>query len=406
MERISVYGRQIPRRRVVYNPATAEFQQNPFPGLRALREQDPVHLTPRGWVLTRYDDCAEVLSSRQFGMRGIEGMLRRQIGPGPAFEVIARRFHSYDPPEHTRLRSLVAKAFAGPRLDRMRGQIEALADRLLHHAGEPSFDLVEKFASPLPSAVIAAMLGTPPRDRARLNGWTDRILDLQGMARPGSATLAQGNAAARDYRAYLRAFVEARRREPGDDLVSTLIEAQEQGHRLTDAEIADCALFLANAGSATTRNLIANAVNALQSDRTQWELLVDDPALIGPAVAEALRFDCSLTSTPRFAQQEAVIGNRRVAAGAAVFCQLNAANRDPARFPDPDRFDITRADKKHLAFGGGVHFCLGARLAHLQGELALRALLRHHPTLRLATERIEWRSGLYRGPLRLPVVTA
>ena len=136
-------------------------------------------------------------------------------------------------------------------------------------------------------------------------------------------------------------------------------------------------------------------------DREQWELLVDDPALIGEAVTEALRYDCSLTSTPRFARQEAIVGKRKVAAGATVFCLRNAANRDPERFPDPDRFDITRTDKKHLAFGGGGHFCLGARLAHLQIEIALRALLRRYPRIRLETEKIEWRSGLYRGPIRV-----
>jgi cytochrome P450 len=289
----------------------------------------------------------------------------------------------------------------------MRGHIEGLSERLLDQVGtDTSFDLVDRFAYPLPSSLITEMLGTAMDERAQLNAWTERILKLQGMARPDKATLEKGNAAAKDFMAYMRAFIEARRKEPGDDLLSALIAAEEQGDRLTAEEIAECVVFLSNAGFSTTRNLIASAVVALLRAREQWELLVADPSLVGEAVTEALRYECSLTSTPRFARQEAVVGNRKVAAGATVFCLLNAANRDPDRFPDPDRFDIRRTDKKkHLAFGGGVHFCLGARLARLEIEIALSALLRRYPRLRLGTEKIEWRSGLYRGPMRVPVVT-
>jgi cytochrome P450 len=395
-----------PFRQVAYNPFTAEFQQSPFPSLRHLREYDPVHLTRAGWVLTRYKDCAEVLASRDFGMRGIADMLRKQVGPGPALEFIANRFHSYDPPEHTRLRSLVARAFSRRRIQEMRVHIEALAERFLDQVGiGTSFDLVEKFAYPLPFWVITEMLGTPIEERMQLGAWTERILKLQGMLLPDRITLQEGNAAAKDFMAYMRQFIEVRRNRPGNDLLSALIAAEEQGDRLTAEEIAECVVFLSNAGFSTTRNLIGSAVVALLENRDQWDLLVNDPSLIGEAVEEALRYDCSLTSTPRFARQETMVGNRKLAAGAAVSCLLNAANRDPERFPDPDRFDIMRTDKKHLAFGGGVYLCLGATLARLQIEIALSALLRRYPRLRLGAERIEWRSGLYRGPIRVPVVT-
>jgi cytochrome P450 len=288
----------------------------------------------------------------------------------------------------------------------MRGHIEGLAERFLDQVGtDTSVDLVEKFAYPLPSWVITEVLGTPMNERTQMNVWTERILKLQGMARPDKATLEEGNASARQFMAYMRGFIEARRKEPGNDLVSALIAAEEQRDLLTAEEIAECIVFLSNAGFSTTRNLIANAVVALLRNRKQWELLVDDPSLIGEAGAEALRYDCSLTSTPRFARQETIVGNRKIAAGATVFCLLNAANRDPKRFPDPDRFDITRTDKKHLAFGGGIHFCLGAHLARLQIEVALSALLRRYPRLRLETEKIEWHAGLYRGPIRVPVIT-
>jgi cytochrome P450 len=390
---------------VVYDPTAAEFQRDPFPSFRQLRERDPVHLTRQGWVLTRYADCAEVLAGRDFGMVGIEDMFRKQVGAGPALEFLANRFHSYDPPEHTRLRSLVARAFSARRVREMRPHIEGLAERFLDEAGTGTpVELVEGLAYPMPSWVISEMLGIPKGERRRLNAWTEQILKLQGMFRPDKLTAQQGNTAVGDFMGYMRELVEARRDHPGDDLLSALIAAEEEGSRLTAEEISECVVFLSNAGFATTRNLIGSAVVGLLSSREQWELLVDDPSLVSAAVEEALRYDCSLTSTPRFARRETTIGNRKVAAGAAVYCLLNAANRDPERFPDPDRFDIMRADKKHLAFGGGVHFCLGASLARLQIEIALNALLRRYPRLRLGTERIEWRSGLYRGPVRVPVL--
>ncbi|MGA3372336.1 MAG: cytochrome P450 [Terracidiphilus sp.] len=397
---------QLPSRQVIYNPAAPEFQQNPFPSLRHLREYDPVHLTRLGWVLTRYKDCGKVLASRDFGMRGIEDMLRKQVGPGPAFEFIANRFHSYDPPEHTRLRSLVAGAFSARRIQEMRVHIEALAEGFLDQVEtDTSFDLVEKFAYPLPSWVITEMLGTPMEERMQLSVWTERILKLQGMPQPDRLTVEEGNAAAKDFMAYMRDLIKVRSSKLGNDLLSALIVAEEQGDRLTAEEIAECVVFLSNAGFSTTRNLIASAVVALLMKREQWELLVNDPSLVGEAVEEALRYDCSLTSTLRFARQETMVGNRKLAPGAAVLCLLNAANRDPERFPDPDRFDIMRTDKKHLAFGGGVHSCLGAPLARLQIGIALSALLRRYPRLRLGTDKIEWRSGMYRGPIRVPVVT-
>jgi cytochrome P450 len=391
---------------VSYNPAAADFQQNPFPNLHHLREHDPVHLTRQGWVVTRYEDCARVLTSRDFGMRGIEKMLHKQLGPGPAFELIAHRFHSYDPPEHTRLRSLVAAAFTPRRVQAMRAHVEALAERFLDEAGaESSFDLVEKLAYPLASWVFTEMLGVRMEDRALVSEQTDRILKLQGSFQPDSATLSAGNAAAQSLMDYMRRVVSQRATGSGDDLLDALMAAEEGENRLTTEEVARSAVFLANAGWSTTRNLIASAVVALLTNRTQWELLAADGSLVGEAVEEALRFDCSLVSTPRFARQETTIGSRKVAAGAPVFCLLNAANRDPARFADPDRFDLMRAEKKHLAFGGGIHTCLGAHLARMQIATALTVLVRRHPRLRLAAEKLEWRSGLYRGPVRVPVVT-
>jgi cytochrome P450 len=391
---------------VHYNPAAADFQQNPFPSLQQIREHDPVHLTRQGWVVTSYEECAQILAGRDFGMRGIEGVLKKQLGSGPAFELIAHRFHSYDPPEHTRLRSLVAAAFTPRHVQTLRARVEALAELLLDETrGEASFDLVERFAYPLTSSVFTEMLGIRSEDRVVISGWTEQILKLQGSFQPDKPTLEGGNAAAASFLRYMRGVVRERSGTSGEDLLSALMAVEEGGQRLTPEEVAESAVFLANAGWSTTRNLIASAAVALLTNRAQWELLVADQSLIGAAVEEALRYDGSLVSTPRFARQETTVGKRTIAAGAPVFCLLNAANRDPSRFPDPDRFDLQRSDKKHLAFGGGVHTCLGAHLARMQIAAALGALVRRYPQLRLGPGRIEWRAGLYRGPLRVSVLT-
>jgi cytochrome P450 len=393
--------------RPFFDPVGAEFQQNPFAGLRRLREHDPVHLTRQGWLLTRYDDCADVLASRDFGMSGIADVVRRRVGTGPAAELIANRFHSFDPPEHTRLRSLVGGAFSARRVGEMRGPIEVAADRFLDEIkDEAAFDVVESFACRLPSWVIGEMLGLPMDRRTEVNEWSDRILTLQGRTQPDQRTKDEGHVAARQFMAYAHDLVGARRGDAGGGLLSDLIDAAEDPERVTLEEVAEFVVFLSNAGFSTTRNLIGSAVVALLSDIGQWDVLVAEPGLIVDAVAEALRYDCPLTSTPRFAREATAVGGRMLPAGAAVYCLLNAANRDPERFPDPDRFDILRTDKKHLAFGGGPHYCLGASLARLQIEVALMALVRRYPQLRLAAGRIEWRPGMYRGPKHVPVFTS
>lgn len=395
-----------PYRPVGYLPGSANFQQNPFPALRRLQESDPVHLTRRGWVVTGYEHCSAVLASEDFGMAGIHEMFRRQAGPGPALDVLSHRFHSYDPPEHTRLRSLVAKAFTPRRIEGMRKHVRSIARSLLDDVAEfDEFDLIEALAYPLPSRVIAELLGIPAGDRAAVNSWTEDILNLQGSFEADGRLRAEGNSAAESFMAYAHDLVESRRSEPGSDLLSDLISADVDGSGLTAREVALSVVFLSNAGFSTTRNLIGNAVLALLEDPGQWAILLEDRSLVENAVDEILRYDCSLTSTPRFARRATRVGNRSISAGAAMYCVLNAANRDPERFPDPDRFLVQRSDTRHLAFGGGVHRCLGASLARVQVEEALSELLERYPRLKLSSGRTEWRSVLYRGPIRLHVTT-
>jgi hypothetical protein len=389
----------------LYDPSTPAFRKNPFPVLHRLRDVDPIHRTSWGWVLSRYRDCANVLGSRDFGMRGIRERLRMALGSGAAFEFISRRFQFMDPPEHARIRSLTTKAFSARRVLDMRPRIQRLVDQLLDEVhGAESFDLIAAVAYPLPAWVISEMLGTPVEDRERLAAWTAPITRLQEPGPFDPSLLAAGDAAAAEFMAYGRVLIDERRRSAGDDLLSALIAAEESGDRLSLEELVAGVIFLFNAGHHTTRDLIGNALVALLRHRDQWDLLVSEPSLIPEAVEECLRYDPSITRTPRFALVDAEIDGRKVAAGEPVTCLLNAANRDPERFPEPDRLDLRRADKDHLTFGGGIHFCLGATLARLETEVVLGSLVQRYPGLRLAAEEMEWRESItYRGPVTVAV---
>jgi cytochrome P450 len=390
----------------LYDPTAPAFRKNPFPVLHRLRDVDPIHRTSWGWILSRYGDCAKVLGSREFGMRGIRERLRTALGSGAAFEFISRRFQFIDPPEHARIRSLTTKAFSARRVLDMRPRIQRLVDQLLDEVnGAQGFDVIAAVAYPLPAWVISEMLGTPVEDRERLAAWTAPITRLQEPGPFDPALLAAGDLAAAEFMAYVRALIDERRRRAGEDLLSALIAAEESGDRLSLEELVAGVIFLFNAGHHTTRDLIGNALVALLRHRDQWELLVSEPSLIPGAVEECLRYDPSITRTPRFALVDTELDGRKVAAGEPVTCLLNAANRDPERFPEPDRLDIRRADKDHLAFGGGVHFCLGATLARLETEIVLGSLLRRHPGLHLVTEELEWRESItYRGPVAVRVI--
>ena len=356
----------------LYDPAAPAFRKNPFPLLHRLREVDPIHRTSWGWILSRYRDCAKVLASREFGMRGIRDRLRAALGDGAAFEFISQRFQFMDPPEHARIRSLTTKAFSARRVLDMRARVQRLVDQLLDDVDSArGFDVIKAVAYPLPAWVISEMLGTPVEDRERLAAWTAPITRLQEPGPFDPTLLAAGDSAAAQFMEYVRGLIDDRRRRPGEDLLSALIAAEESGDRLSLEELVAGVIFLFNAGHHTTRDLIGNALVALLQRRDQWDLLVSEPSLIPDAVEECLRYDPSITRTPRFALMDTELDGRKVAAGEPVTCLLNAANRDPERFPEPDRLDVRRADKDHLAFGGGIHFCLGATLARLETEVVL-----------------------------------
>jgi cytochrome P450 len=312
-----------------------------------------------------------------------------------------------DPPKHTRLRALVSKAFTPRSVENMRSRIQDITDCLLDVlAPAGRMDFVRDFAFPLPAMVIAEMLGVPLHDRAKIKEWCDDItVAVTGRATPAVVSRAQESQIA--LTDYLRQVVADHRREPRDDLLSALITAEEQGRQLSEDELlANCVLML-SAGHETTTNFLANSVLALLQHPAEMERLRGDPSLIGTAAEELLRFDSPLQMTWRLTAEAIDVGGRWIEKGQVVRCWIGAANRDPAQFAEPDRLDVARPDNRHLAFSAGGHFCVGAALARLEGQVALTTLLRRFPVLALETDTLEWHDVIAaRALTALPVVFA
>jgi cytochrome P450 len=322
------------------------------------------------------------------------------------FEYASRRMNNYNPPEHTRLRSLVTKGFTAKRVEALRSRIQKITDDLLNAAkGIREFDVLETLAHPLPCQVICEMVGVPLSDSPKLSQWTAAVHSvLAPVAQPERMPAA--NDAASEFMAYIRALVVKRRAAPGDDLLTALIAAEEGGERLTEEELVATVLFMFTAGHATTRDLVGSGLLAFMNNRDQWESLVSDPSLAPSAVEECLRYYPSVQLTPRRALQETMFAGTAIAAGEPLLVSIAASNRDPRRFPDPDRFDIRRADNEHLTFGGGIHYCLGAMLARAEAQIIFGTLARRYPKMELAQQTIEWRDTImFRGPKAVRITT-
>jgi cytochrome P450 len=392
----------------LFNPLTPEFHANPYPFYHRMRETDPVHLSPLGlWVLTRYDDCVASLRDPRFGRDGFEAILSAQYGEESETGRLPRSMLFRDPPDHTRLRSLVNRAFTPRVIEGMRGQIQAVVDRLLDQVERRGhMDVIADLAYPLPVTVICDMLGVPVGDHEQMRDWSsDIIRSLDAIGIPSDDSVVErGRVGRRGIAEYFRALLPERRRHPRADLLSSLIAVEEQGDRLTEGELLATCLLLFIAGHETTVNLIGNGLLALLHHPAELERLRATPGLIGSAVEELLRFDSPVQRTARITNAEVKVGGKTLPQGAFVVTAIGAANRDPLHFPDPDRLDIGRTENRHIAFGFGIHFCLGAPLARVEGQLALGALMRRMPKLRLAGPDLEWReSSTLRGLKALPV---
>lgn len=385
---------------------------DPYPIYQRLRSADPVHWYEpfSAWICTRYDDVFTGLHDPRLSANRTIAM---EASAGRAdlrsfFSFLSKRMVFTDPPQHTRLRALVNQSFKPHLIEVLRPHIQGLVDRFLEGVQEQGrMDVIADLAFPLPATVIAEMLGVPPADRDRLKKWSDDFIlilsaDPSAIAPEVYERIAQ---AAQALTSYFRDIVTQRRAKPQHDLLTMLEQAEEQGHRLSEEELFATANILMVAGHETTTNLIGNGLLALLRHPDQLQKLRADPGLAAQAVDELLRYDSPVQFVYRLAREDMEIAGRQIRKGQLVHLVLGAANRDPAHFPDPDRLDISRPGHKHLAFGQGIHYCLGAPLARLEGEIALTTLLHRWPGLRLGSESLGYRSNFnMRGLKALPVV--
>jgi cytochrome P450 len=393
---------------VLFNPLLPEFHADPYPFYKRLREKAPVYQSPMGfWVLTRYEDCVAVLRDQRFGREEFQQMLASVYGGDTENPSLPRSMLFRDPPDHTRLRALVSKAFTPRMVETMRGHIQEIVDRLLDRVqGAGRMDVMEDLAYPLPVTVICEMLGVPVDDHASIRGWSaDIARSLDAIGLPTDQDIVErGRKARRALADYFRRLVPERRARPQQDLLSGLIAAEEQGDKLSGDEIIAMCLLLFIAGHETTVNLIGNGTLALLRHPDQLRKLQTEPGLIGNAVEELLRYDSPVQRTARITNTDAEVGGQPMPKGTMVITALGAANRDPAQFAEPDVLDVARKEPRHISFGFGIHFCLGAPLARVEGQLALGTLLRRMPRLALAEASPEWReSSVLRGLKRLNV---
>jgi cytochrome P450 len=388
------------------DPFSPELMGNPYPAYHALRERGRVHRSDGGpWLVTGYEEISQLLTDSRFGEaagRGGRIRLSRSRREGPE-QLLGRvdTMLSTEPPEHTRLRQLVSKAFTPRSIEELRPRIQATVDELLEGVAEPEFDLVETLAWPLPVIVIADMLGIPSEDRDRFKYWSDTMIATLGG---DYSLLAEARRSNEELVEYMAAIMDDRRRSPRSDLISRLVVAEEEGSVLSGDEILGTIALLLVAGNETTTHLVANGMLELFRHPKEMERLRDDPSLVPSAVEEFLRFCGPVHTTRRLALKDAELAGVAIARGDIVIAILAAANRDPARYEDPDRLDVARNPTDHLAFGDGIHFCLGAPLARAEAQIAFASLLSRYSSIRALDMSPEW-GGTFavRGVKRLPV---
>ena len=361
------------------------------------------------WLITRYADVAAALKDERLAKDKRNALSAEQAAKQPwmpgVFKPLTRNMLDLDAPDHTRLRALVHKAFTPRLVEGMRERIQALADGLLDAAERRGrMGLIRDYALPIPSSIIAEMLGVPVKDRHAFHRWSNAIVasntSTWGMLRALPQVVA--------FLRYIRRLIAARRAAPQDDLVTALVQAEEAGEQLSEDELVAMIFLLLVAGHETTVNLIGNGVLALLEHPGEMYRLRNDPALLKPAVEELLRYDSPVAlATERYAREDVTVAGTTIPRGALVHAVIASANRDERQFPNPDVLDLRREPNRHLAFGQGVHFCLGAPLARLEGQIAISALVRRLPDLGLAVTRgaLRWRRGhVLRGLRELPVV--
>lgn len=396
---------------VSYDLLSPKVQADPYPVYTKMRTRDPVHWSElaRAWFLTRYAEVASVLKDSRFSVEGTQQKSNERMGyrldEGSPLRRINKRWMLFvDPPDHTRLRGLVNRAFTPKAVEVLRPRIQQLVDELIDQVQDRGeMDIVHDLGDPLPAKVLAFLLGLPGEDSAVLKPWADvvgmgidPILSPEVVKRINQVILEAG--------AYFERHVEDRRKNPGEDLLSSLISVEEQGERLSSDELLSLLFLFLAAGTETTTNLTCNGLFTILRYPDQLERLRRDPDLIETAIEEFLRFETPVQVTGRVALEDVEVGGKMIRKGHPLGLLLGAANRDPEQFPDPDRLDIGRTPNRHDAFSFGPHFCVGAPLGRAEAAIAIGTVLRRLPKLRLVSETPRWRPTMNnRGLQTLPV---
>jgi len=388
------------------NPAVLA---DPYPLFRRLRTEDPVHWDPflHVWVVTRYADVLRVLlefsanrtpTPDQLTAMGLSAL-------SPIAQVMVKQMLFMDVPGHTRIRALASQAFTPQRVEVLRGHIREIVKSLLNAIESCGhMEVIADLADPLPCIVTAEMLGVPAEDYKQLKAWSQDFAEMLGNFQHNPDRVAKVLKTVEQTTAYFRSAISEMRRHPRAGLIHALMTAEVQGDRLTEEEIIANSIVTMVGGQETTINLIGNGVLSLLRNPDQLDKLRSDPSLIPSAVEELLRYESPSQHTARLARQDTVLGGKLIRKRQAVIAVMAAGNRDPERFPDPDRLDITRKDNRHLAFGWGAHFCFGAPLARIESQIAFEEMLRRLPNWTLEPEPLVWRTNLgLRGLTRLPI---
>ena len=382
---------------------------NPYPLFHRLRTEDPVHwdVFLHTWVVTRYADVLEVLHRFSADRTHTPAKLQA-MGLGdmsPIAQLMVKQMLFMDPPAHTRLRSLASQAFSPARVTVLRTHIREIVKRLLDDVQDKGeMDVIRDLGEPLPAIVTAEMLGVPTDDRHRLKAWSADFAEMLGNFQHNPEHAPRMLRAVEEMTAYFKDQVRAQRDHPREGLVHSLMTAEVDGDRLTDEEVVATCIVTMVGGLETTTNLIGNGVLTLLRHPEQMQRMREDLSLIPSAVEEMLRYESPSQHTGRLAPEDVEMGGRLIRKGQAVMAVMAAANRDPERFPDPDRFDVSRADNRHLAFGYAAHFCFGAALARVEGQEVFEAITLRLHDLELTPGTLTWRNNLgLRGMIALPI---
>lgn len=383
----------------LYNLLDPEVLANPYPLYAKLRSEDPVHWDPflHAWVVTRYDDVVQVLHKFQADRTPTPELLEAMGAPelSEIATVMVRQMLFMDAAAHTRIRQLASYAFTPNRIKALRDHIQSIAERLIANVDRKGFDMIADFGVPLPAIVTAEMLGVPAEDYPQLKDWSFTFSEMLGNFQHNPDRSDAVLAALRGMIEYFRNAIVQQKENPREGLVRSFMLAEHEGDRFSEEEIvANCILTMVG-GLETTTNLIGNGVLTLLRQPELMRQLRDDPSLIPGAVEELLRFESPSQHTARLAPTDVMLGGKLIKQRQAVIAVMAAANRDPERFPEPDRVDFARTPNRHVAFGWGAHFCFGAALARMEGQIAFELISQRLPNLRLADgAELEWRDNL------------